>query len=589
MEHYFAGLNEEQAQAVAASPDRPLLIVAGAGTGKTKTLTTRIANFIRQGIPASAIFAVTFTNKAAKEMRDRLQFLLPGGKLNEKQPATIGTFHSLGARILRENARLVGRTPKFVIYDSSDSFSIIKKISKELKLKSASRLADCIGLRKRTGAICQHPGCNEGFVRYEQTLLNNDAADFDDLILQPVTILREHTHLKERYRARYQYFFVDEYQDINAEQYELLKLLAGETASITAVGDDQQTIYSWRGSDFSYFLEFERSWPNAQILILTKNYRSGRNILGAANSIIRNNGQQITKELVAARGNTGQVVVREFYSEDEEATNIAESVATRIAKNEDPSEIAILYRTNAQSRPLEQAFLERGLPYILWGGLAFYERREIKDILAAVRLAHNPKDLTAQERLEKNLGKRRFFAARTALEQLAQPTPDNLIGEFLRVTNYLDIVQSSMSNSMERLENISELRRFAAEFTNPQDFLERTALLQATDRGERAGKSVHLMTAHMAKGLEFSTVYVAGCAEGLLPHSMSLSSQSELEEERRLMYVAATRAKNYLQFSYVGVPSRFLFEMDPEFYTFQNRYGESSELPNEEESYITLD
>lgn len=589
MDDYIAGLNEEQRQAVAAKAEKPLLIVAGAGTGKTTTLTSRIARFIREGVPAGSILAATFTNKAAREMRERLERMLPDTHLAGQSSAFIGTFHSLGARILRENARFSGRTPGFVIYDSSDSFSVIKKIAKELKLKSASQLAGCIGRRKRTGERCQHPGCEEGFARYQETLLNCDAADFDDLILLPVKMLGEQPHIRERYRERFTHLFVDEYQDINAEQYELLKLLASPNASITAVGDDQQTIYSWRGSDFSFFLEFEKNWMGAHIEMLTRNYRSGKNILGAANSIIRNNSRQIDKTLLPAREIPGDVTVHEYYGEDEEAEEVAGSIVKRIAAKERPSDIAILYRTNAQSRPLEQALIERGVSYILWGGLAFYERREIKDILAAVRAAHNPKDQTAIERLEKNLGKRRYFAVKSAITALNTPTPEAIINVFLKAADYLEMVQNIMTNPTERMENIAELQHFASEFPDTGEFLERTALLQSTDRTQRSGESIHMMTAHMAKGLEFNVVYVTGCAEGLMPHTMSLSSQDELEEERRLMYVAATRAKNSLNLSYVGTPSRFLLEMDPQYYSFIAHDGKTAELTDDEESYITLD
>jgi DNA helicase-2/ATP-dependent DNA helicase PcrA len=589
MDTIYNQLNEEQRQAVTASADKPLLIVAGAGTGKTTTLTSRIARFIQEGVPASAILATTFTNKAAREMRERLERMLPNTPLGGQNSAFIGTFHSLGARILRENARLSGRTPGFVIYDSSDSFSVAKKIAKELKLKSASQLSNCISKRKRNNELCQHPGCDDGFARYEQTLLNCDAADFDDLILLPVKILSQHTQVQERYRNRFTHFFVDEYQDINAEQYELLKLLAGPAASVTAVGDDQQTIYSWRGSDFSYFLDFQKNWPGAHTIMLTRNYRSGKNILGAANSIIKNNSRQIEKLLVPARDLIGDVAVHEYYGESEEAEGIADSIFQRIARKEEPASIAILYRTNAQSRPLEQAFVERGIPYILWGGLAFYERREIKDILAAVRVAHNPKDTTAVDRLEKNLGKRRFSKVKTAILALVATTPETIIETFLSQSDYLEMVQNSLTNPTERMENIAELRHFAAAFPDTGEFLERTALLQSTDRGHSAGESVHMMTAHMAKGLEFRTVYVAGCAEGLIPHTMSLNSTEELEEERRLLYVAATRAKDSLSLSYTGTPSRFLLEMDPQYYSFIAGDGKKSELTDSEESYITLD
>ena len=611
-------LNEKQREA-AYSDDRPLLIVAGAGTGKTRTLTTRIAYLMEKGVPPDKICALTFTNKAAKEMLDRVtKHVTCSPKQMTKSPPFIGTFHSLGARILRREGHLLGRKPNFVIFDDDDSLRLVKKIVKELtqsgfkrhgqnesslkkELKPAvfynlisqikngmvslESLESSLTLRDRIAI--------QIFETYEQRLLVNNAFDFDDLIGQTVKVFKAQPLILSKYHKKFSHILVDEYQDINNIQYELIKLLAGKESNLSVVGDHEQTIYGWRGSDIKIFLSFNRDWPEAKVVMLEENYRSTSNIISAASGVIKNNNYYAidwgTRNLWT-KNEAGELVeILENTDEYDEAEKIIERLH-ELGEQEYPG-TAILYRTNAQSRAIEQALLENEIPYRIYGGVKFYERLEVRDVVAALRIALNFEDELSRERLEKNLGKRRFSNYLEAVPGIFKK-PLEVIETFMKSVDYIDHLERNFTNPTERQENIGELLIFASQFDDLSELLEKISLLQATDdvtndrqpiTNDRS-KVVSLMTIHLAKGLEFDNVIITGLSEGILPHHRSLDSQPEVEEERRLMYVAMTRARKKLFLSFYDLPSRFLGEVPVEFTNFS---GERS--LDDEERYITLD
>ncbi|HVO28942.1 MAG TPA: UvrD-helicase domain-containing protein [Candidatus Paceibacterota bacterium] len=569
-------LNPEQKHA-AEAPISPLLIVAGAGTGKTRTLTTRIVHLIGCGIPPDKICAITFTNKAAQEMKERVARMHAGGKPGPY----IGTFHALGARILRQECRVFGREPNFVIFDDHDSFDLVKKAVKaispkdgadEKKRKEAPTLfAKKISEIKNLDGVPADPKVKIVFDAYEAALQRNNAFDFDDLIEKPVALFRKHPEILKKYQNRFDAILVDEYQDINPKQYDLIRLLAGGHGNLTVVGDDEQTIYTWRHADIRIFLGFEKDWPKAAVHFLEENYRSTGNIIRAASAVVHNNKFRTPKQLWTKQEDGGPITLYEAWGENDEAAWIARQL---MELRSAPAfgagaSIAILYRTNAQSRAIEQALIRENIPYKIFGGLKFYERREVKDAVAALRYAANGKDELSRERLEKNLSKRKFAEFRGALIALANPKPADVIKAFLEVFGYFDYLENNFINADERQENIAELTAFASGFEDLPELLERLSLLQATDdenaetgeRGAEAKNAVHLSTIHMAKGLEFDAVFIAGAAEGLLPHIRSIESDESLEEERRLMYVAMTRARKSLSISFYGLPSRFIAEI----------------------------
>jgi DNA helicase-2/ATP-dependent DNA helicase PcrA len=609
-------LNPQQELAVRA-PLSPLLIVAGAGTGKTRTLTSRIIYLIENGVPANKICALTFTNKAAKEMAERVRAILPFSNFKAREPF-IGTFHSLGARILRAEARLLKRTAEFVIFDDHDSFQLIKKITKPLIKERLKRgiggILDKISQIKsgtlnfselKKSGDPQEQLILKVFASYEKALINNNAFDFDDLIEKVIKIFKTRPAVLEKYQRRFRYFLIDEYQDLNNAQYEFIRLLANKNPNISVVGDDQQTIYSWRGSNLEIFLNFENDWPEARVMLLEENYRSTKNIISAAQTLITNNRRQKPKTLWTKNEAGPLIKVFEAADEEDEAEWIGEQIELRIMNNKFnelerrkknlripasksiiPS-IAVLYRTNAQSRALEQALLKRKIPYRIFGGIKFYERREIKDIVAALRLAQNPKDEISRERLQKTFSKNIFRILQEKLLNEKGGAPPAVINIFLKTTNYFEYLEKNFPNAEERRENIGELIYFAAQFKELPLFLEQISLVQATDfpangiEGKIAlGDSpvVNLMTIHLAKGLEFDNVFIAGCGEGLLPHNLSLESEAQLEEERRLMYVAMTRTKKELSLSFYDLPSRFLFELPQELLDFQSSISEENFL-----------
>ena len=576
-------LNPRQKEAVEYG-NGPILIAAGAGSGKTKTLTARLANIIKTGATPESIVAITFTNKAAKEMRERIE--------NCKIPACrqagkignlfVGTFHSFGARILKKEAKLAGRMSYFTIFDSDDSLSLIKKITKALDISrdqyNPMALQSKISQMKdefldpsefdRTAALV--------FKKYEDELVKNNAFDFDDLIEKPVRIFQNHPEVLAKYQKQFRYILVDEYQDINTAQYRLIRLLAENHRNLSVVGDDQQAIYSFRGADFRNFLNFARDWPDAKIIKLEQNYRSTGTIISAASQLISNNKLQTPKTLWTENPAGNSIKVVKAPDAETEASWIASEIARPPVRREN---CAVLYRTNAQSRAVEQALIFANLPYKIFGGLKFYERKEIKDLMSGLRLAHNPKDTISEERIKKNFNKKIAAVLIDELPRLGKNLGVlELINFFIVNADYLEYLEKNYNNYQERIENVNELIHFASEFKTLEEFLERAALLQSADNPKNSplfaynSPPVNLMSIHLSKGLEFDNVFIIGMEEGLFPHSRSLMDGNQLEEERRLAYVGITRAKEILYLTYANSrlyfgerlsnpPSRFIMDI----------------------------
>ena len=631
-------LNQAQQKAAEAAPG-PLLIVAGAGTGKTKTLVGRIIWLTQEGISPERICAITFTNKAAKEMARRVG----------KKGPFLGTFHALGARILRKECRMLGREPNFAIFDSHDSFDLVKKATKEVippkkkedegpfpatkaqraaKQETPAYFAEKISEIKNLGeeeAIAQDRTLSSSaekrartlriYEKYEELLRRNNAFDFDDLIGKVVELFKTHPEVLRRYQTMFDAVLVDEYQDINPKQYELVSLLAGAHRNLSVVGDDEQTIYSWRYADIATFLNFDKDWEGAKIHFLEQNYRSTGTIIRAAAAVAANNRVRTPKTLWTENPEGEHITLFEAWGENDEAEWIAERIK-RLRASDKNADIGILYRTNAQSRAIEQALIRYNIPYRIFGGLKFYERKEVKDAVAALRFIANPRDEIAKERLEKGLTKRRFAAFAAALTASPAPaaalTPLDALKLFLDSFRYFDYLEANFTNADEREENVTELIAFASEFTDLNELLERLSLLEAAEAAEGGkgaredapqGKEVNLMTIHLAKGLEFDTVFIAGAAEGLLPHGRSIEDEASLEEERRLMYVAMTRARKALHVSFYGIPSRFVGEIPEDCISYieegsekggmandlSERYNERDDAPWEEENVIQFD
>lgn len=584
-------LNEAQAGAVRA-PMGPLLIVAGAGTGKTRALTSRIVHFIEQGIRPERICAITFTNKAAKEMVDRVLRMMPRevSTLKQKTPF-LGTFHSLGARILRKECRAFDRSPDFSIFDDHDSFDVMKKILKPAsdqsdekvdKKKTPAFFVNEVSRAKNLDLVAGEPlgsansfnGASISSVmgQYESILKENNAFDFDDLIEKVVALFKKEPRVLQKYQAMFDAVLVDEYQDINPKQHEFVKLLASGHRNLSVVGDDEQTIYGWRYADIGIFLNFEREWPGAKVYFLEENYRSTGTIIDAAAAVSKNNRLRAPKNLFTKNDGGDPISLFEAWSEGDESERIAHEVRESKFLKKGES-VGILYRTNAQSRAIEQSLIRRDIPYRIFGGLKFYERREIKDIVAGLRYAANPKDVISRERLQKNLTKKKFATFQTKLNEIkdsAEFSPTGIITAFIDSYDYSTYLAAHFTNIDERQENIAELISFASSFNSLSEFIEKLSLLQSTDDENRASERgagspmsnvVNLMTIHLAKGLEFDHVFLIGVSEGVLPHVRSMDKESQIEEERRLMYVAMTRARKTLFISFYGMPSRFISEI----------------------------
>ena len=587
----LADLNPQQKEAVTYDAG-PLLVLAGAGSGKTRVLTHRVAWFIaeRKTAPQNVLL-LTFTNKAATEMKSRVL------RLTKKAPGFAGTFHSFCAKLLRIEGRALGIPKNFLIYDEQDQKEAIKEILRRLNLSPDSYkpglIVSQISEAKTQmltptmyAEIIQGDWQEQVFkiyAEYERLLEKTGALDFDDLLLKAVRLFEENPRVLSHWQQKLTHVFVDEWQDTNKVQYKLATQIVGQNQNITAVGDAAQSIYSWRGADHKNINYLVRDFKKIKIINLEQNYRSTQNILEAANCVIARNTSHPVLKLWTKNGRGEKIKLYQAKSGLDEADFIINEVAHLAKKGYRLKDMAILYRTNAQSRVLEEALLHAGLPYILVGGVRFYDRREIKDVLSYLRLLVNCQDSVSLKRI-KALGKRRFekfqqFAKQ--IKSLDRYTTLDLMDSILQKTNYLAKYQRETEENLMRLENIKELRSVATEFPNIHDFLENVALVGAEESKYQMGQPVGqkgkitLMTLHAAKGLEFPVVFIVGLEEGLFPHSRSLFDINQLEEERRLAYVGMTRAKKllYLTFAkrrlYFGQrtenpPSRFIGDIPPE-------------------------
>lgn len=610
MSDILMGLNDAQKEAV-ETLEGPVLILAGAGSGKTKTLTHRIANLIANGVNPYEILALTFTNKAAREMRERLAKLLDMENTFSFMP-WMGTFHAICVKILRIESDNVGLSKNFVIYDTDDRLALIKKAMKELhvndKTVKPKACEAAISKAKNEGedpdemlAKAFYPNQKqiaEVYERYEDMRQKADAVDFDDLLVYVAKLFRQRKDVREKWQRKFRHILIDEYQDTNHVQYEIVKLLVNEQCNICCVGDDWQSIYSWRGADFTNILNFERDFPGAKVIKLEQNYRSTQNILDAAQKVITKNTQRSDKVLFTEEGQGAPVEIHGARDERDEAT----WVAMQIKKEGRPlSDFAVLYRTNAQSQAFEKAFMEMRLPYKLVGGVRFYDRKEIKDIVAYLHLIVNPLDVVSLDRVinvpTRGIGAvslQRIMAGET---QLLTPKVLHAYEKFLTIlsdlrkkaangTNPADIIEELLQRidyrgylndgdklkADERNENVTTLIGEAGAYGTLDEFLADAALMSSAD--ETAGdNAVTLMTLHAAKGLEFPVVFLVGMEEGLLPYTRSMDESTEdVEEERRLAYVGMTRAMKELFMSYAqsrftyggrnyNFPSRFLQDL----------------------------
>jgi len=624
---FIEGLNEAQIQAVVAD-EGPVLILAGAGSGKTKTLTHRIAHLIgEKGIWPSQILAVTFTNKAAKEMRERLAHLLNQPNNRGFMP-WMGTFHGICVRLLRQDGGAIGIQPNFVIYDEDDRQGLIKQAMKavgvtdtKIKPKAVSGMIstaknEMVGPDdfERTAHYPFQQSVAKVYHEYERLRRQAGALDFDDLLLETVRLFREADEVRRKWQRHFVHILIDEYQDTNAAQYAIVKQLVGPERNICVVGDDWQSIYSWRGADFTNILNFERDFPGALVIKLEQNYRSTGAILEAAHNVISKNVQRTDKKLWTAEGEGSPVQVHELYDEAEEARLVASRVSSQIAIGaRRPEDFAVLYRTNAQSYIMERALLQARVPYQIVGGVRFYDRKEIKDIIAYLRLIYQPNDRMSFSRVANVPGRgvgpsslERFLIwqprtgmdiiealvrvneadgltprAKNSLAKLGETLdsfraldqePSRMIEELLEKTGYLTYLRDGSPQAEDREENVSSLVSDAKTFAALPEFLEEVALMTSADES-KGQPSVTLMTLHAAKGLEFPVVFMVGLEEGIFPHSrIHDAGPSELEEERRLCYVGMTRAREELHVSYAASrlqfgqrgynpPSRFIADM----------------------------
>jgi DNA helicase II / ATP-dependent DNA helicase PcrA len=630
-------LNPVQQEAV-RHVDGPLLILAGAGSGKTRVLTHRVAYLLEQGVSGSRILAVTFTNKAAKEMKDRIRRLVGAHAFD----CWIGTFHATCARILRHDGAAIGLDPNFVVFDDSDQVAVTKECLAELDIsdeeykprailgaisRAKEQLLDPDAYRRtESGAFEEVVG--RVYRRYQEKLAANRALDFDDLIAQTVRLLQKDAAARDYYQEKFQYVLVDEYQDINFAQYEMIREIVKKYKNICCVGDDDQSVYSWRGSDVRFILAFERDYPDAVVLKLEQNYRSTQTILDAAYQVVRHNLGRTEKKLWTEKPSGEPIDIYEAVSEQDEADYVATTI-DRAVKEADGSydDFAILYRTNAQSRVFEEMLLRRRVPYKLVGGPRFYERREVKDLLAYLRLLLNPFDAislrrvinspprgigqVSMQRLDEFAASRQMplFEALERVDEVPALTPRVRAAaqQFVKIIRLLQPYQSSLSvtaisqelidqtgyikelqkektiEAQARIENLEEFTTVTREFDQSaeertlQAFLEHVALMSDVDTYQEGAEAVTMMTLHAAKGLEFPAVFLVGLEEGIFPHSRSLYDAKALEEERRLCYVGITRAQRELTMTYasrrtlwgnvqLNQPSRFLREIPDELF-----------------------
>ena len=561
-------LNAFQQQAVTFQGG-PLLILAGAGSGKTRVLTYRAAYLIASGIASTEnTLLLTFTNKAAGEMLKRVEKLLGSEK---RQVITGGTFHSWCAKVLRKYSGEAGLDSNFVIFDENDQLDTIKRamerIGADIKsVKPGSVLANISSAKNELIGYEEYAGFARGnfqqtvaraYLAYQQLLKKYRALDFDDLLVETVRLMKQNPEVLEKLQQRFEYVLVDEYQDTNKAQYEITKRLTWKSKNLTVVGDAAQAIYSWRGADYRNLLLLKQDFPELTTMNLEQNYRSTQIILSAANQIISHNKSHPILKLWSEREDGEKIRIFEAESELAEADFVIGEIEKGIAIGTRYSDYAILYRTNAQSRVLEEACLHRGVPYALVGGIRFYERKEIKDVVAYLRLVMNPDDEVSKKRAEK-CGKTRLARFNQRFENSYTPERLSLdvLDEVLGVTDYLDQFDQLDEEDAARLENIRELRSVAAEYPKLAEFLEQVTLTEKESKKPRSSAAqdgrgaVTLMTAHSAKGLEFKTVFMVGMEEGLFPHSRSLMEKEAMEEERRLCYVGMTRAMDKLFLTY---------------------------------------
>lgn len=622
----FDELNERQREAV-ETLSGPLLILAGAGSGKTKTLTQRIANLLMHGVRPGNILAVTFTNKAAKEMRDRLAAEL--ARLGQAQGYVgipfMGTFHGICVKILRIEAEAAGLSRNFVIYDADDQVSLIRRVMKSLKLSDNKALKPklvqaVISSEKNKGNGPEEYAANaiypnqydiaKIFKVYEEEKKKAEALDFDDLLTRTLELFSKNSSVREKWQKKFEHILIDEYQDTNSVQYRLVKLLVNEKRNICVVGDDWQSIYSWRGADFTNILNFERDFPGAKVIKLEQNYRSTGNILEGAQKIINQNTMRTDKVLFTEAGAGAPIEIEGLADETAEAEFVARKILTLLSDFPDFSDFAVLYRTNAQSYAFEKVFIARHIPYKIVGGVRFYDRKEVKDVLAILKLILSGRDKVSLARVFSNVisgvGEASLARVLMAMDEVRGESPlveydmskvlktakakdaifrlsnflktisrDENPGEIVKKVimdfDFARLTNDGTPSADDRMQNLEVLVSNASEYKTLEDFLADASLMSAADESS-AKNSATLMTLHAAKGLEFPVVFVVGLEEGLFPGARAAEDEAELEEERRLMYVGMTRAMRRLFLTYANsrftfgnrnynLPSRFLTEL----------------------------
>lgn len=619
VKYMFNKLNDKQKEAV-MHVDGPCLVLAGAGSGKTRVLTERIVNLINNGVSPYNILAITFTNKAAREMRERVYNSIE----EEANKIFIGTFHSLGLKIVRENASVIGYSNNVTILDRDDVNTLIKRFMKELNLDTehypVKSILNKISFAKNEGlspeefdkfakAPLDMAACKV-YKMYESALKRSNSVDFDDLLILPLRIFKKDKSVLEKYQEHFKYILVDEYQDTNMVQYDMCKLLASKYRNLFVVGDMDQSIYSFRFANYMNVINFEKDNKDAKVIVLDENYRSTNNILNAANDVIKNNKERKEKNLWSSKGDGDKIKYIRCDNEQEEASTVVRLTKELLDKGEKPSEIAVLYRTNGQSRVFEEAFLKENIPFKIVGSYFFYNRKEIKDLISYMHLIYNNNDDASLERVinvprrgigsktierlrsEASISDKSMFEVVNSGKELGFK---NLIIDLTNESKNTDLVglvdvildktgirkELEEKNDLEseiRLENLNEFKSIALAFQEKgifslEEFLENISLVSDKNEYKEVDDGINLMTLHSAKGLEFNDVFLVGMEEGIFPHNRSFESESELEEERRLCYVGITRAKEHLWlmnakkrtlFGQVSMnfPSRFIKEIN---------------------------
>ncbi len=621
-------LNPKQREAV-ETLEGPVLIIAGAGAGKTKTITHRILNLIKSGVKPSEVLAITFTNKAAKEMRERVFHLIEEDKtlnipISFNERPFVSTFHALGVHIIKENASLLGLTRHFTIYDRGDSKRAVKDALESMGLDTKQyepgAILNTMSREKGDGVTLAsykshqkdfyHKMVAQAWEKYEETLLREKSLDFDDLLLKTASLLKTYPEVKKHYSKVWKYIHIDEYQDTNRVQYDIASLLAEETRNICVVGDIDQNIYSWRGADIKNMLNFEKEYPETKVITLEENYRSTQTILTAANNVIKKNVMRPEKNLFTKNVEGEKIELLISYTEQEEARMIADEVKSLINDGNEPREMAVLYRANFQSRVIEESFLNKNIPYQVLG-VKFFERKEVKDVLSFIKASLNRDSTNDLVRVvnvpPRGIGKATIMKVVTGQEDTLGPALKNKVAQFLALLERIKITaqnerpsvlikyiirESGMENvykngsmeEQEKLENLRELVTVASQYDALppgeaiEKLLENAALATDQDEMEKDNNAVKLMTVHASKGLEFDYVFIAGLEEDLFPHQRMNEgeiSQSQAEEERRLFYVALTRARKKIFISYaqlrtiygaqkVNTPSNFISDIGDE-------------------------